>query len=164
MFTTPIYNLRGIDEAVKKLGFRITRLQSFRSPLEMIRTDFFELQKGWMDSEGRGSWSPLRPRYLKWKISKVGDKPILQFSGAMYDDVTGQSSGGTNLGPTSLTVRAVKSGTRWTYHERGLSTGNKSGRARPRRKVLSPALYIRKAHWNRLLRDWAAGAHLRRVR
>lgn len=163
MYSTPIYNLKGIPEAVKRLGFRINRLQSFRTPLEMIRHDFFQVQKGWMDSEGRGSWSELRPRYLKWKVSKVGEKPILQFSGKMYDDVTGRSSGGTDVGATSLTIRAVKSGARWLYHERGLSVGNKSGRPRPKRKVLSPALYVRKARWNRMIRDWAAGENLRRV-
>lgn len=164
MFITPIYNLKGIPDAVRKLGFRVSRLQSFREPLMMLRDDFFALQKAWMDSEGQGSWEELKPRYAKWKVSKVGNKPMLQFTGGMYDDLTGRSSGGVRITNSSIQIRAVRSGRRWMYHSHGLSTGNKSGRARPRRQVLSPALRIRQNRWNKLLRDWAAGEKLRQVR
>jgi hypothetical protein len=163
MYTTLIYNLNGIPQAIKKLGFRITRLQSFREPLMILKEDFFRLQKGWMDSQGRGSWTPLKPRYAKWKITKVGNKPMLQFTGGMYDDLTGQSEAGVRLTGSSVSIRAAKSGRLWMYHERGTNEGNPSGRDRPKRKVLSPALYIRKARWNKLLRDWAIGASLGRL-
>lgn len=154
---TPIYDIKGIPEAAKKLGLRIKRLESFREPLTILKNDFSALQQGWLDSQGRGTWKPLRSGYARWKLKKVGFKPILQFTGNMYADVTGQSEGSVRISRGELSIRAVKTGRLWTYHQQGLSTGNKSGFARPVRKVLSPALRIRQGRWNKLLRDWAAG-------
>lgn len=157
MFTTPIYEIKGIPEAIKKLGFRMRRLEDFREPLTILKDDFFALQKGWMDSQGRGTWKALRPAYSKWKIKKVGRKPILQLTGDMYADVTGGSPYGTRISRGEATIRAVKSGRRWIQHSQGLSEDNKSGFERPKRRVLSPALNVRRPYWNRLLRNWAAG-------
>lgn len=161
MIATPVFNLKGIPEAVKKLGFKIKRLETFREPLSMIRDDWFTVQKAWMDSEGRGTWEELRPRYAKWKISKVGNKPLLQFTGGMYDDLTGASGGGVKLSRNGMRISTVKSGRKWMWHSQGSSAGNKSGRSRPRRQVLSPALRIRQARWTKMLRDWAAGLPVR---
>jgi hypothetical protein len=151
------FEIKGIPAAVQVLRRRMMRLENFRDPLALVADDFFKIQKGWMDSEGRGSWEELAPGYAKWKRKKVGDKPILQFSGRMYDDLTGRSPGSLRIERGRVTVRAVKSGNLWRYHSRGSADGNKSGNPRPRRQVLSPALRIRKARWGRILRDWVAG-------
>lgn len=160
MSVSVAYRIDGIPDAVKVLRRRMQRLENFRDPLAMLAEDFFKVQRGWMDSEGRGRWEELKPGYASWKRKKVGNKPILQFSGAMYDDFTGGSDGGLRIERGRVTIRAVKSGQRWKWHTRGLATGNKSGHPRPKRQVLSPAMNVRKAHWNRLLARWVAGENV----
>lgn len=157
MFTTPIIDIKGIPEAAGLLKRRMKRLESFREPLTILALDFFKLQKGWMDSEGRGSWVELAPGYARWKRKRVGNKPKLQLTGKMYEDMTGESSGGVRIRNSQVTVRATQSGKRWLYHSRGLATGNKSGHKRPVRQVISPATRIRKDYWVRLVSRWAAG-------
>ncbi len=137
------------------------RLENFRDPLEMLATDFYQLQRAWMDSEGHGRWPALNPRYAAWKLRKVGNKPILQFQGDMYDDLTGGNKEGLHIGSSRVTIRAAKTGRRWVYHTQGLATGNPSGRARKKRQVLSPALRIRQKYWNSLMRRWMAGESIR---
>jgi hypothetical protein len=161
VFNTPIYNLTGVPEAIKLLGHRMRRLENFREPLEILKKDFFGVQRGWMDSEGRGSWQELSPGYARWKRKRVGDKPILQLTGDMYSDLVGESEGGVTIRRGELRIKAAKSGRRWVMHTHGLADGNKSGHSRPVRQVLSPALRVRKARWNRLLRDWVAGQNVR---
>src|SRR5215213_1345040 len=103
MYTTPIYEFRGIPEALKVLGYRQRRLENFREPLMLLKNDFFVLQRGWLDSEGRAAWEPLKPRYLAWKVKKVGNKPMLQLTGDMYADLTGENDAGVRSTSSSLT-------------------------------------------------------------
>ncbi len=46
------------------------------------------------DAGAHGHWAPLQPKYEAQKRKRWGDKPILQASGAMYDDLTGSSNQG----------------------------------------------------------------------
>ena len=157
MSVSILYRIEGIPKAIQNLRNRQKHLEDFHDPLNLLVKDFFEVQRGWMNSEGRGSWKPLSAKYEKWKRNKVGSKLMLQFRGDLYDDVTGASSGGTSVSRGRATIRTVKSGSKWRWHTEGLSTNNKSGFARPRRRVLSPALQIRRQYWNKLLARWAAG-------
>lgn len=160
MTVSVVYRIEGIPDAIKNLRRRMARLENFRDPLVALANDFFNLQRGWMDSEGRGQWVELAPGYARWKRKKVGDKPILQLTGEMYQDLTQGNAGGVRVDRGRLTIRATRSGSRWKWHSQGLATGNRSGNPRPKRQVLSPALRLRTAHWNRLLARWAAGENV----
>lgn len=162
MIATPVFHIEGIPNAVQVLRRRMLRLENFSDPLRILAGDFYRVQQAWMDTEGHGRWPQLNPRYAAWKRRKVGDKPILQFRGDMYDDLTGRGGeGGLRISPTRVTIRAAKTGRRWVYHTEGLATGNASGRARPRRQVLSPALRIRKKYWTSLMVRWINGEDVR---
>jgi hypothetical protein len=161
MVPSVVFKIEGIDVAVKNLRRKMQRLDNFRDPLHIVAEDFYKLQRRWMDSEGGGHWPGLNPRYASWKIKRVGDKPILQFSGAMYDDLTGRTPDGLRITASRVTIRATKSGSRWKWHTEGSSAGNKSGQERKRRQVISPAMRIRKQYWASLLARWVAGQTVR---
>jgi hypothetical protein len=151
MFALPVYQLRGLDVAMMGLRRRMRKLDNWRDPLVLVAADFYKLQRGWLESEGRASWQALSPRYAAWKQRKVGTKPILQFTGAMHADLTGMSSGSVTIRRDRLTLRTPRSGNRWKLHAEG------RGR-RPVRNPLSPALRLRRPTWNKILRDWATSS------
>ncbi len=146
-YKTPIIRLEGLPETIKVLKRRMKRLESFHSPLTQVAEDFFSLQQGWLDSEGRGAWTPLTLSYAKWKRNRVGEKPMMQLTGDMYADMTGGTRGGIRIRRDSLVVRATKSGARWIDHSRG------RGR-RPKRQIVSPAVNLRKRYWHRMITKW----------
>jgi hypothetical protein len=147
MIITPKFSISGIDLAAGNLRRRMKKLNDWRQPLTLVAEDFYNVQRGWMDSEGRKSWKPLSARYEAWKRRKVGDKPILQFSGAMYDDLTGASPGSMRVTRTDLTLKTPRSGNRWKLHAEGRGK-------RPKRNPISPALRIRRATWSKIMREW----------
>jgi hypothetical protein len=150
MIYLPVYTLRGIDVATSTLRRRMKKLSDWREPLLLIAQDFYKLEEGWLDSEGRGSWPALSPRYAKWKENKVGPLPILQFSGAMYSDLIGQSAGSMVIRRDRLTLRTPQSKNRWKLHAEGQGK-------RKVRNPLSPALRVRHGVWASLMTKWAAG-------
>jgi hypothetical protein len=146
----PVYEVRGIDIAIGVLRRRMRKLENWREPLTLIAQDYYEVERGWLDSEGRGRWQELSPKYAAWKARKVGQKPMLQFSGAMYDDLTGRSSGATVIYRDRLRLRTPRSGSRWKLHAEGRGK-------RPVRNPLSPALRLRRQKWNSILAAWMKG-------
>ena len=150
MISAPVYRISGLDVAAAGIRRRMRRLENWREPLSLIARDFYNVQRGWMDSEGRGHWTELSPRYAAWKRRKVGDKPILQFSGAMYNDLTGNSAGAMTIRRDRLTLRTPRSGNRWKLHAEGRGK-------RPVRSPFSPALRLRRKTWSSILTKWAKG-------
>ena len=71
---------------------------------EEIRDSWAAANKKWLDSEGRGSFAPLSPRYAALKVLQVGAKPILQFSGRLYNSLTDTGDGEFFYAPEKLRV------------------------------------------------------------
>lgn len=151
-----VFRLSGISEAIKKLKKRQNRLGDWRDAFQRIATDFYAVEKGWLDSKGRGQWAPLRPVYAAWKRKRYPRKPLMQLTGALHADLIGKS-GGLRLRRDGMVISAPLSGRRWRDHEEGSSRGNTSGYARTVRKVISPAMRIRRTTWNKILKNWASG-------
>lgn len=151
-----VFRLSGIPVAIKKLKMRQNRLGDWTDAFRKIGADFYDVERGWLGSKGRGAWAPLRPVYAAWKRKHYPRKPLMQLTGALQADLTGKS-GGLKLRRDGMSITAPLSGRRWRDHEDGSSRGNASGYARTVRKVISPAMRIRRNTWNKILKDWASG-------
>ena len=56
-----------------------------------LRLDY---ERRHLDSEGAGGWAPLNDAYAGWKQERVGDRPILYFSGRMDRSLTEEGAAG----------------------------------------------------------------------
>jgi phage gpG-like protein len=69
----------------------IRRSTNLVPAFEAFQDTWIEQETAIFDEEGPG-WEPLSDAYAAWKRSKVGDKPILEFSGRLRDSFTDPSS------------------------------------------------------------------------
>ena len=88
---------RNLDKAIKEVG-------DLRFAMGEISRDIFKTTKQNFILKGSGQYPPLSPAYAKFKERVKPGRPILVFSGALRDSVTGTGNSDTilNIGKQSL--------------------------------------------------------------
>jgi hypothetical protein len=66
---------------------------------------FGDTERGWLGSEGRGSFAPLSPAYARRKQQRHGPRPILQASGELFRALTDAPAFEVGAGGTEMTIR-----------------------------------------------------------
>jgi len=91
-FTVELEGERQVDLGISRM---IDAVQDLRPFWPAFQDAFFSAELEQFATEGgagrRGSWAPLSPAYAAWKRSKVGAKPVLQFTGQLMESLTGTS-------------------------------------------------------------------------
>ena len=91
-----------------------------------VRLDF---ERRYLDSEGAGRWTPLDDEYRLHKVERVGQVPILQYTGRLYRSLTEQGAPGYVREETADSLRVGSSNPLARYHQEG------AGRL-PKREVI----------------------------
>lgn len=86
------------------LQIPIDQIKDLRPAWELIRDDFAKRNRDWLDSEGRGSFAPLSPKYAEWKRRHFGELPILRLTGRLRQSLTETSDGDFLYAPERLRV------------------------------------------------------------
>lgn len=86
-------------------------------------------QRRRMDTEAGGGWTPLNDEYRLQKVEDVGSIPILQYTGRLYQSLTGEGAADYVREETAQTLRVGSSNPLARYHHEG------AGRL-PRREVI----------------------------
>ena len=118
----------GADVVLQKFTQLIRRVDDPRPALEDVRKDFFDVERGWFDSEGRGSWAPLSKATLR---SKPMGRGILVRTGALRSSLT---SAGARYGYNRINRATLFVGTTHPaaeFHEAGAPRANL-----PRRELI----------------------------
>lgn len=91
-----------------------------RPGFERIADWFADEERRLFDSEGSAyppGWPALSPRYADWKRRRVGNKPILEFTGRLRRSLTRRPFGQEFISRDTLTVGTDVPYAR--YHQRG---------------------------------------------
>jgi phage gpG-like protein len=114
-FSLEVDGERQVDRALSRFGDAI---RDPRGYFELAADILREITEEQFASEGGGRWAPLSPAYAAWKMTQVGARPILTFSGRMRRSLT--ERGGENI--REVTNDEMKWGSRVPYavfHQRG---------------------------------------------
>lgn len=63
------------------------RLSDWRPLWERVSPVVYARLAEWFDSQGRGEWAPLSPRYARWKEAHFPGRPTLVLTGALRRSV-----------------------------------------------------------------------------
>lgn len=91
-------DVQGVPQTVKALESVREGIHDFRGVTWLrVRQQFFKTEREIFESEGgasrAGKWAALSSPYKEIKQRKYGNKPILQASGKMYREFTGNPAG-----------------------------------------------------------------------
>lgn len=114
--------VEGFEPYKASLSLYITRFTDLRALWPGIAADIGAENKKQIDSQGRHGSTPyeeLSPPYAAWKASQVGPKPILIFSGDMFDTLTNPSSSGFVTITRKLDMTIIFRSPYARYHQRG---------------------------------------------
>ena len=144
----PIIELKGVKEAEDIIKRRIQRLDNLRYPLAQIAKDYFNIERRWFSSEGEGTWKPLAQSTIKQKKARGFKTKILQRTGMMKREFSGEEKGGLAITNNTLSVR-IRRSPQWELHQRG--------NGRPKRVVISPVIKSRNQYWSGIVTNWIKG-------
>lgn len=85
--------VRGDKDVLRRLYLMRRRARDARPiwPKFLLQVRLHNEEVFIRQGSGGRKWKPLSPPYARWKYARVGPMPILQFSGALKDSVTGTS-------------------------------------------------------------------------
>lgn len=118
----------GEEQLSAKIDDYTGKIKDLKPVWARIEEEIKDIETGWFESEGGGSWVPLSPKYAIWKAMNFGSLPLLVLSGDMKSAFTGNGVHVTR-GRYNATVKF--SGPRyWQFHQTGT-------RKMPQRKVVA---------------------------
>lgn len=97
--------IEGAEELQHRLAEIDRRISDLTPIWGAITSKLFDIEREIFDSEGRGQWAPLSPRYAAWKARHYPGQPLLVLTGAMRQAFTNSSGAEIVRQPQSLLVK-----------------------------------------------------------
>jgi len=118
--TNIVYQVKGIDRVKKALNRIRAKVKNLKGAWPQIRDEFYRIEQKRFDSQNKGRWKPLSPRYASWKEANHPGKPIMVLTGDLKRTLTSLTSGSIyNPTPNSLTLGTSKKYALTHQHGRG---------------------------------------------
>lgn len=83
-----VVDVSAVESRLKKAE---TQLSDWSPALRLIAQDIKLMIADQFDTQGRGNWVPLSPRYARWKAAHYPNRPIGVRTGHLRDTFTGHS-------------------------------------------------------------------------
>lgn len=91
MTQTVSFDIEGVDAANRRLGAMSLAVQDLRHAWGDVAKEFYQAQASVFGAEGawhHERWTPLKPKYLAWKVRHGYSSRILVMTGKMRSSLT----------------------------------------------------------------------------